>query len=184
MLLLCAASGLIAAPPEVAPEVTKVEPPSWWIGHSINPVRLLIRGRHLEGARAVADVPDLEIGLTRVNAAGTYAFVDVSIARNTTPGPHPLRLITAGGEVTAPFEVLQPLPRAGRFQGFSPDDIIYLIMPDRFANGDPANDDPAVSHGLFNRQKPRYYHGGDFQGIVDHLPYLTDLGVTDRKSVV
>jgi glycosidase len=174
LLLLCAARALTAAPPEVS----KVEPPNWWIGHSINPVRLLIRGRNLEGARAVADSPALQIGLTRVNAAGTYAFVDVSIARNTTPGPHPLRLVTAGGEATAPFEVLEPLPRAGRFQGFSPDDIIYLIMPDRFANGDPSNDDPAVSRGLFNRQKPRYYHGGDFQGIVDHLPYLKDLGAT------
>src|ERR1017187_8884265 len=79
VLLLCAAAGLIAAPPEV----TKVEPPNWWIGHSINPVRQLTPERHLESARAVADVPDLEIGLTRVNAAGTYAFVDVTIARNT-----------------------------------------------------------------------------------------------------
>jgi glycosidase len=173
-LFLCAAAELIAA----APAVTKVEPPNWWIGHSINPVRLLIRGTNLEGARAVADGPGLGIGLTRVNAAGTYAFVDVSIARNATPGTHPLRLITAAGETSAPFEVLQPLPRAGRFQGFSPDDIIYLIMPDRFANGDPSNDDPAVSHGLFDRQKARYYHGGDLQGIIDHLPYLKDLGVT------
>jgi glycosidase len=51
-------------------------------------------------------------------------------------------------------------------------------MPDRFANGDPSNDDPAVTHGLFDRQKARYYHGGDLQGIIDHLPYLKDLGVT------
>ena len=93
-LFLYAAAELIAA----LPEVTKVEPPNWWAGHSINPVRLLIRGRNLEGARAVADGPDLNIGLTRVNAAGTYAFVDVSIARTTMPGAYPLRLITAGGE--------------------------------------------------------------------------------------
>ena len=174
LLLLCAPAGLIAAPPVV----TKVEPPNWWIGHSINPVRLLIRGRNLEGARALAGSPNLEIGVTRVNATGTYAFVDVSIARDAHPGPQPLRLVTPEGEAIAPFEVLEPLPRAGRFQGFSPDDIVYLIMPDRFANGDPANDDPAISAGLFNRTKPRYYHGGDFQGIIDHLPYLKDLGVT------
>jgi len=174
LLLISVAANLLAAPPEVS----KVEPPNWWIGHSINPVRLLIHGRNLAGARAVAESPDLEAGPARVNAAATYLFVDVTIAPNATPGPHPLRIVTAGGEASAPFDVLQPLPRAGRFQGFSPDDIIYLIMPDRFANGDPSNDDPAVSRGLFDRRKPRYYHGGDFQGIVDRLPYLKDLGVT------
>jgi neopullulanase len=51
-------------------------------------------------------------------------------------------------------------------------------MPDRFANGDPSNDDPAVSLGLHNRAESRYYHGGDFAGILQHLPYLKDLGVT------
>lgn len=171
--LFLTAAGLFAAPPEVL----KVEPPDWWLDHSINPVRLLIRGRNLTGARATAG-PGVEIGLTRVNPAGTYLFVDVSIAPNAAPGLHPLRILTADGEVSAPFEVLQPLPRAGRFQGFSPDDVIYLIMPDRFANGDPSNDDPAISRGLFNRQKPRFYHGGDLQGIIDRLPYFKQLGVT------
>ena len=172
--LLCVTAALGAPPPEV----TKVEPPNWWIGHSVNPVRLLIRGHNLAGGRAVADAPGLELGLVRVNPAGTYLFVDVSIAADAEPGAHPLRIVTAGGEAGAPFEVLRPLPREGRFQGFSPDDIIYLLMPDRFADGDPSNDDPAVSRGLWDRRKPRFYHGGDFQGVIDHLPYLKDLGVT------
>ena len=71
-----------------------------------------------------------------------------------------------------------PLSRQDRFQGFSSDDVLYLIMPDRFANGDPSNDDPSLSRGLHDRLKPRYYHGGDLQGILQHLPYLKDLGVT------
>ena len=141
---LLATSAAIGAPPVV----TKVEPPNWWIGHSINPVRLLVRGRNLAGGRVTSDSHDLEIGSTRVNAAGTYAFIDVSIARQASPGPHPLRMITPDGTAAVSFELLQPLPRTGRFQGFSPDDVIYLIMPDRFANGDPFNDDPAVSRGL------------------------------------
>ncbi|HEV2445517.1 MAG TPA: alpha-amylase family glycosyl hydrolase, partial [Candidatus Sulfopaludibacter sp.] len=58
------------------------------------------------------------------------------------------------------------------------DDVMYLVMPDRFADGDPSNDDPEVSRGLFDRSNPRAYHGGDFAGIVQHLPYLKDLGVT------
>ena len=177
-LLLIAVTAALAAAPQATPEVTKVEPPSWWIAHSINPVRLLIRGHNLAGARVIPYGAGVAAGSTQVNAAGTYAFVDVVIARNAKPGPHPLRIVTPGGEASASFEVLSPLPREGRFQGFSPDDVIYLIMPDRFANGDPSNDDPAVSRGMWDRQKPRYYHGGDFQGIIDHLPYLKDLGVT------
>ena len=55
---------------------------------------------------------------------------------------------------------------------------MYLLMPDRFANGDPANDDPAASKGLLDRTKSRYYHGGDLRGVIDRLPYLKDLGVT------
>jgi glycosidase len=174
LLLICISAALAAAPPEV----TKVEPPNWWIGHSVNPVRLLIRGHNLEGARVVTNTAGLETGLVRVNPAGTYVFADISIAPDAAPGVYPLRVISPAGEAQARFEVWQPLPREGRFQGFSPDDVIYLLMPDRFADGDRSNDDPAVSRGLFDRHKPRYYHGGDFQGIIDHLPYLKDLGIT------
>ncbi len=174
VLVLVLAGACLAAPPEVL----KVEPPNWWPGHSINPVRLLVRGRNLQGARAEATRTGTSIGLTRVNAAGTYAFVDIAIAPSAKPGSYPLRITTADGVAPVPFDILEPLPRAGRFQGFSPDDVIYLIMPDRFANGDPSNDDPPASKGLFDRSRPRYYHGGDLQGIVDHLPYLRDLGAT------
>ena len=73
----------------------------------------------------------------------------------------------------------QRAPRStGRFQGITVDDVIYLLMPDRFNNGDTANDDPAKSRGLLDRSKPRYYHGGDLRGVIDRLPYLKDLGVT------
>jgi glycosidase len=161
-----------------APEVLKVEPPNWWIDHSINPVRLLIRGRNLAGARVEASGAGVQLGPTRINAAGTYLFVDVLIDPQATSGTRSLSIITDQGSTTAPFELFAPLPRAGRFQGFSPDDVIYLIMPDRFANGDPSNDDPPNSRGLLNRQKGRYYHGGDLQGVIDHLPYLKHLGVT------
>jgi glycosidase len=104
--------------------------------------------------------------------------VDVTIEADATPGPRRLLVRTPAGTTEAAFEVLPPLAREGRFQGFSPDDVVYLIMPDRFANGDPANDDPPVSRGLFDRKRARYYHGGDLKGIIDRLPYLKDLGVT------
>lgn len=161
------------------PRVLKVEPPSWWPGHTLNPVRLLVRGRNLSGARVEAPAgAGLDVGLCRVNAAGTWLFVDVVVDPAAAPGPRVLTVRTPAGAAEAPFELLAPLPRRGRFQGFSPDDVLYLVMPDRFANGDPSNDDPARSRGLHDRAKPRYYHGGDLRGLIDHLPYLRDLGVT------
>jgi glycosidase len=174
-VLVASATTLCAAQ---TPEVSKVEPPNWWAGHSINPVRVLLRGRNLGGARVAAVGAGLTTGLTRTNAAGTYLFVDVLIDDNAAPGARRLRVTTASGTTEAPFEISAPFPRAGRFQGFTNDDVIYLIMPDRFTDGDPSNNDPAVSRGLYDRKQGRYYHGGDLQGVINRLPYIKDLGVT------
>src|SRR5215211_1685345 len=175
LLFLCVVS---TCPAQNSPAVLKVEPPNWWAGHSINPVRVLIRGRNLTGASVAAAGDGLKTGLTRVNAAGTYVFVDVVIDPQAKPGRRALRVTTSGGAADAPFEISAPLGRAGRFQGFSPDDVIYLIMPDRFSDGDPNNNEPPQSRGLYDRSHKFRYHGGDLQGVINRLPYLKDLGVT------
>jgi len=162
--------------PGQAPSVEKVEPPNWWAGHSINPVRVLVHGKNLTGARVSCG--RLTCATGKVNAAGTYAFVDVTIPAGTAPGSYPLTLRTANGSAAAPFSVSPALPRSGRFQGFGPQDVVYLIMPDRFANGDTTNDRPAKSPGLIDRSKARYYHGGDLAGVRQRLPYLKSLGIT------
>ena len=162
-----------------APDVTKVEPPTWWAGHSINPVRLLVRGRNLRGATVRTEGSGIRIASDpKVNVAGTYLFVDVSIEPTATPGRRALQIRTGGGSTEAAFEIITPLDRASCFQGFSPDDVIYLMMPDRFSDGDTSNNDPSESRGMYDRRKSRYYHGGDFQGIINRLPYLKSLGIT------
>jgi glycosidase len=178
LALAAAALAGAAAPARAQPAVARVEPPSWWPGHSLDPVRVMLRGRALGGARLQASGGGLRVSRVRVNAAGTTLFADLHVDAGARPGPRELAVVTPEGRATARFELRAPLPRAGRFQGFSPDDVIYLIMPDRFANGDPANDDPPRSPGLFDRSRGRYYHGGDLRGIQDRLPYLKDLGVT------
>lgn len=159
-----------------APTVEKVEPPNWWANHSINPVRVLIRGRHLAGARV--ECPRLTCGRVSVNAQGTYAFVDVRIAPSTKAGSYPLTLRTSRGSAQAPFTISAQLPTLGRFQGFGIDDVVYLLMPDRFANGDSSNDRPAKSPAILDRRKGRFYHGGDLAGVRKQLPYLKQLGIT------
>jgi glycosidase len=167
------AAGEVAAQ---APVIKKVDPPNWWAGHSINPVRLLVHGRNLGGA--TLECPRVRCSDIRTNEAGTYAFVDVTIPDGLAPGGYPLTLRTGAGSARVPFTVSAPLPRAGRFQGFGPDDVIYLLMPDRFANADRSNDDPAKSRGLLDRSKGRRYHGGDLAGVRERLPYLKELGIT------
>lgn len=165
---------VFAAPPTV----TKVEPPNWWAGHSINPVRLLVRGTNLNSADVKCQAPDFTVSNVQVNERGTYLFVDLTVPAGATPGTVPITVTTSDGSASIPFQVSAALPRQGRFQGFSPDDVIYLIMPDRFADGDASNNDPAISKGLYGRDKSRFYHGGDLQGVIDHLPYLKELGIT------
>jgi glycosidase len=162
-----------------SPEILKVEPPSWWAKHTLNPVRVMIRGRNLQGAKIASTDKGLRlVGVTKINDSGTYLWADVSIAATAKPGIRSLKISTQGGNAEAKFEILPETGSGSRFQGISKDDVIYLIMPDRFANGDAANDDPAKSKGLFDRAQPRFYHGGDLRGIINRLPYLKDLGVT------
>lgn len=187
LLLVCGAAAFVALPSAtarraaLAPEILKVEPPNWWAGHSVgavgNPLRVLIRGRNLHGAKITAKA-GLSFSRININDAGTYLFADLTISKSLKPGKYSFTITGELGSVEAPFELSAALPRQGNFQGFNQDDVIYLIMPDRFANGDPANDNPAVSQGLFDRNKPRRYHGGDLQGVINRLPYLKDLGVT------
>jgi glycosidase len=157
------------------PSVTKVEPPDWASEARATTIRVLLTGRNLTGARVEASFPTKRL---TVSASGTHLLVDLDIPAHAAPGAYPLTVRTRDGAGVAPFAIVAPLAPAGRFQGFSADDVIYLLMPDRFANGDPANDDPAASPGMYDPAKARYYHGGDFRGIIDHLPYLKELGIT------
>ena len=162
-----------------APEILKVDPPSWWARSTVNPVRLMIQGRNLQDARCKLTDSGLRIiNPPKINERGTYIFVDVFIAPNAQAGHRVYISHDTAWLARAPFEILPPLNRAGRFQGFSPSDVMYLIMIDRFADGDPSNNDPTQSRGIYDRKNKFYYHGGDLQGVIDHMPYLKELGVT------
>ena len=177
ILPFCVHLWLVLSVSAQVPEIIKVDPPSWWTRSSMNPVRLMIRGRNLQGARVQIDGLRV-IGTPKINARGTYIFVDVSIAPNARPGQRSITVTTPRGLARTSFEVLAPLNRTGRFQGFSPNDVMYLIMIDRFADGDQSNNDPPQSRGIYDRKNKFYYHGGDLQGVIDRLPYLKELGVT------
>ena len=175
-VLLCA---LLSPQSASSQTVTKVDPPSWWANHTINPVRLLVRGTNLHGARVSSTNSKLRVSNVSVNERGTYLFADVHISPSTQPGKYSLTVATRGGRSAIPFTIEPPLETHKNFQGITNDDVIYLIMPDRFADGDPSNNAPANAPPEANdRNNPRGFHGGDLRGIINNLPYLKDLGVT------
>lgn len=138
-----------------------------------------MRGTNLHGARVSSANPALRVSRVRVNERGTYVFFDVAVNRTARPGKYQLTLQTANGSAVVPFAIESPLDAHSNFQGITTHDIIYLIMTDRFADGDPSNNAPADSPPEANdRKNPRGFHGGDLRGVIDQLPYLKNIGVT------
>jgi glycosidase len=162
---------------EDAPAVTKVEPPSWWVGLTPE-VLVLLSGRGLEATHVGCNLPTLRVSRTQSGASGNYLFVWLKIGADTKSGTAVCRITAPKGTTSFELPLVSRGPTLGKFQGLSQDDVMYLIMPDRFANGDPMNDAPAEAPNTHDRSKPRAYHGGDLRGIENHLPYLKELGVT------
>jgi neopullulanase len=171
---LAGVSGLVAqnalppCPASPAPCVDKVDPPNWFA--SLPSPMLLLHGQGLADAKFT--VTGLGVSLThaQISANGHYAFLWLATA-NAAPQLLRIQVVTAQGSTAVPFSLDRrtPAPHAG----FSASDVMYLVMTDRFADGDPSND-PEPSQ----RNLARGWHGGDFRGAQQHLDYLKDLGVT------
>jgi len=162
---------------DATPAVTKIEPPNWWVGLTPE-VLVLLSGRELEATHVACNLPTLTVSRTQATAGGKYLFVWLKIGAGTKSGTAVCRITAPKGATSFELPLAARTPTLGRFQGLSPDDVMYLIMPDRFANGDPRNDQPAEAPGSHDRAKPRAYHGGDLAGIKNHLAYMKELGVT------
>jgi neopullulanase len=160
-----------------APRITKVEPPNWWVGFTPE-FELIASGENLEGAQISSSDRGVSVVRSKVTDGGRYLFAWLHIGADARPGDALLNVQAASGSTSVHFPLEGRIPGGGKFQGFSPDDVIYLIMPDRFADGDRSNDEIAGAPGSYDRSKPRAYHGGDLRGIRDHLDYLRALGVT------
>jgi glycosidase len=181
ILVLVSSGAVVQARPQTAakeagPEVTNIEPPNWWVGLTPE-VLLLLSGHDLEATRVECNLPTLRVSRTQATAGGKYLFVWLKIGAETKSGTAVCRITAPKGTTSFELPLAARSLKLGKFQGVSADDVMYLIMPDRFANGDAANDEPAEAPGSHDRSKPRAYHGGDLRGIQNHLPYLKELGV-------
>ena len=158
------------------PLLDRVEPPSWWSSPTEQEVTLLIEGSGLKGAKVGVDRRGVRVGRVEVPGDGSTMFVDLVLAANVEPGPVVLEVEAGANRVKrawaiAPRPTYQP-------RSIGPDDVVYLVMLDRFANGDRGNDAADNAEDMSDRRNPHAYHGGDFAGLKARLPYLADLGVT------
>jgi len=120
------------------PSVEKIEPPNWWVGHTVNPVRVLLSGRNLQSATVSSQSNFLKIANAKSSSNGHYLFFDLNIAYTARQGKYKLKISTPNGAADFVFEISPPLGRQNRFQGYTTDDVIYFLMPDRFADGSGA----------------------------------------------
>jgi glycosidase len=176
-LPIAARAAQTSQPRDNSAVITKVEPPNWWV--RLTPELLLVlSGRNLDATGVTCNLSNLIVERTQSTQGGSYLFVWLKFGGDLKSGTAVCRIVTPNG--TTSFEL--PLSTRGetihKFQGLAPADVIYLIMPDRFANGDPANDEPADAPSSHDRGKTRAYHGGDLKGVREHLDYLKELGIT------
>jgi glycosidase len=161
--------------------IQKIDPPNWWV--PMPAPMLLVRGNGLSGAKFSLSDPKLRISKTVISDNGHWAqlWLAKTAAR---PETVTIRASRGGESAEAKYSFGVRKPASAGFAGFSPADVMYLIMTDRFADGDLKNDGPHAEDAatsaaaVAERAKPRGWHGGDYRGIEQHLDYLQQLGVT------
>lgn len=175
---LTALAGLCLAVAAWAGEVTRVEPLSWWTGMKTD-LQLLVNGEGI-GAYSVAIEGGKGVKIKAVHQADSpnYLFVDVDVTAKAKPGTYTLVFKKGNEEIRRRYVIAAREKGSADRKSFTTADLIYLIVPDRFANGDPSNDSTPDTAEKARRESPMGRHGGDLQGVIDHLDYIADLGAT------
>ena len=157
------------------PVITNIDPPDWFV--QLPDPMLLIHGLGLKGAHFSLQANRVSIVRSKASENGHWAFVWL---KTEGAGAQSIRITATNASGAASFAYpLQPRQEAvDEHRGFTQKDVIYLIMTDRFSDGDSSNNEPATAPGGYDRSKVRGWHGGDFAGIDKHLDYLQSLGVT------
>lgn len=156
-----------------------VEPPLWWTGMKNTELMLTIEGKGIASLTPAVAWPGVILKSATRSENPDYLFLTLDITKEAVPGVMPIRF-TEKGKVKAScqYELRARQTGSAERAGFGPEDVIYLLMPDRFANGNPGNDSVEGLAEKPDRSNPNGRHGGDIQGIIDHLDYLSDLGIT------
>lgn len=156
-----------------------VEPPNWWVGMQNTELQIMLHGSNISDFEPLIDYRGVEITKVERTSNPNYLFIYLTINENANAGK---MSITLTSEDRDPLVVVYDLKsrenNSKNRKGFDASDVICLITPDRFANGDPSNDEFPDMADKLDRDNPDGRHGGDLKGIIDHLDYLADMGYT------
>lgn len=165
--------------------VESIEPPCWWTGMVSDTLQLMVHGQGVGAAEFKLDYPGVKIDRQFQLDSPNYKFVYLTISPQARPGMLKFKIERDGKKGVVDYPLLQRDRKAEDYGGFDATDVLYLLMPDRFAAGSNANAKELaarirkMNHPVgVDRENPNGRHGGNIEGIIDRLDYLDSLGVT------
>lgn len=177
LLAALTACGAFAAKSRIS--VDSIDPPYWWTGMANDTLQLLINGDGISAATLSTDYPGIRIVNDVTTDSPNYKLVYLTIDPGTAAGTAQLTFTSGKKKIKVPYELKQRTWKGTDNPGFDASDVLYLIMPDRFADGDTLNNNIAMRNpATVDRSKNHARHGGDIKGMLDHLDYIDNLGVT------
>ncbi len=178
-LLSCAAAPQFdpASVEDAAGQVKRVEPLSWWVGMT-TPLQLMVQGDEISTYDLKIEGEGVRVKQIHKADSPNYLFVDVEIDAAAEPGTRYLVFTRGEEQFKVAYELEARREGSRERESFTTADAIYLLMPDRFANGDPSIDSTEDTLEKADRENLHGRHGGDLQGMIDHLDYIADLGMT------
>ncbi|MFP5390689.1 MAG: cyclomaltodextrinase N-terminal domain-containing protein, partial [Gammaproteobacteria bacterium] len=159
-------------------QIEHVEPLNWWVGMQRPDLQVMVHGEKIAELQPALSYPGVRISKVERTDNPNFVFVNLIIGKDARAGELKLQF-KRGKEVvvTQPYRLENRMPGSRQRRGFDSSDAIYLLMPDRFANGNPANDQAGMLQGVA-RSQPGGRHGGDLAGMQSQLDYIGKLGFT------
>lgn len=161
------------------PTLKRIEPPCWWSGFKNPSLELMVYGERISECRPEIHYEGIELVASTEVENPNYLFLDLRLSPNVKPGKFEIYFKQNGKTIiSSTYELKAREKGSAQRVGFNTSDVMYLIMPDRFANGDPKNDSNSEMPEKSNRTDPDGRHGGDLKGIEKNLDYIHDNGYT------
>ncbi len=158
--------------------VQRVEPTFWWTEMNQPELQIMLYGVDISKTEISIVYPGVSISRKQLTDNPNYVFLYLNISKEAKPGKFNIVLKKDKKNQTIIYELKKRIENSDERKSFTERDALYLLMPDRFANGIPANDSVSGYHQGVHREIPGARHGGDIEGIISKIPYLADLGIT------